>query len=373
MNAKAQGAAKKSGRFPILDALRIVLAWSVTYDHLGVFPLFGAVDKGAGLIHILARGWRTLVWGPPAVIGFFVISGFCIHLPFCREERLDVGRYYARRYLRILVPVAAAVWINRAVGNHQAIFGTDSVLWHSVLWSLICEELYYAVYPAVRLVQRRFGWFALLAPVFLTGTITSLLYPNCLDGSILGVFKTSVVYFPIWLLGCLLAEQSGRLAAIDSPWIIWKWRCLAWFGSWVCEMLHFHGKLSRETVLLAFGLLAYFWIRQEVAYGLRARPSALLAWGGLWSYSLYLMHGPASEIVGKLPVPDFGLYANWFVFYGLVLGISYLFYCCVERPSHQFARKIRLTSASSAARPVPVGDASAVLADAFTSTGDGLG
>src|SRR5271168_1795164 len=112
----------KPGRFPALDALRSVLALWVTVGHLGIFPLFVVVDRGAGFGHLLTRGWNTLVWGVPAVIGCFVISGFCIHLPFLQAESMPVGRYYARRYLRILVPVAAAILINQRVGVGQPVF-----------------------------------------------------------------------------------------------------------------------------------------------------------------------------------------------------------------------------------------------------------
>jgi peptidoglycan/LPS O-acetylase OafA/YrhL len=332
----------KRGRFPVLDALRIVLALCVTFDHVGIFPLFAGVDPSTPLGHFLVRGWITVTWGVPAVIGFFVISGFCIHLPFRGDEKLSVGRYYARRYARILIPVAAAIFVCRAIGIKQPLWSADSVLWHSVLWSLACEELYYAVYPAARLVRKRFGWTSLLAPAFLLGAFLAFRYPNALDGTFLGVLKTAVILFPIWLLGCLLAEQSDRLRAVDSRGTIWRWRFLAWFGSWVCEMLHFHAKWSQELTMLGFGVLAYFWIREELSFASQSRSFRILAWAGMWSYSLYLMHGPAATMVSALHLPNFGYIVNWLLLYAGVLGISYVFYLCVEKPSHRLARRFHL-------------------------------
>jgi len=76
----------RPGYYPILDALRFVLALWVAVGHYGMIPLFGDVDTGTGLWHLFKRGWNTTVFGTPAVIVFFVISGFCIHLPFRRNR-----------------------------------------------------------------------------------------------------------------------------------------------------------------------------------------------------------------------------------------------------------------------------------------------
>ena len=90
------------------------------------------------------------MFGTPAVIVFFVISGFCIHLPYRGDGKMQVGRYYLRRYTRILIPVAAAVGIYRSVGQQFVFWGEHSILWQSPLWSLLCEEIYYALYPLLR-------------------------------------------------------------------------------------------------------------------------------------------------------------------------------------------------------------------------------
>lgn len=332
---------KAHGRFPILDALRIFLAFWVTMGHFGVFPLFAGVDTTTRLGRTLVHGWSSIVWGIPAVIGFFIISGFCIHLPFRHAERLSLGRYYARRYIRILVPVFAAVAITQMTGDRQASFGKHDLLWSGVLWSLFCEEIYYAVYPAARWIRKRFGWTILLVPAFLIAVILSFICRDALDGSLLGAVEAAVILYPIWLLGCILAEQSDQLTALDSTAAIWGWRFLAWFGSWSFEMLQFKFGVSRAQLLLCFGVLAYFWIRKEIEYSKTHRVWAPLAAAGLWSYSLYLMHIPAIAFFAKLHVPDLGYSVNWCATIAFIMGISYLFYLCVERPSHRLARKFK--------------------------------
>jgi peptidoglycan/LPS O-acetylase OafA/YrhL len=330
---------KKQGRFPIIDALRIFLAFWVTVSHFGMFPLFAGVDTSTRFGRILVHAWDSIVLGVPAVIGFFVISGFCIHLPFRRGEKLSAGRYYARRYIRILVPVVAAIIIIRLNGDRQPIIGDHSILWNSALWSLFCEEIYYAVYPLARFVRNRFGWGMLLVPTFLIGAILAAFRSDTLRGSALGTVKVAVILFPIWLLGCVLAEQSDNLQPLDSPWVIWRWRFLAWFGSWSCELLHFKENVPLNPMLLLFGVLAYFWIKEEIAYSAHHQPWTFIASAGLWSYSLYLIHIPAMRMFARLPLPGFGYILNWCVSFAFIFAVSYLFYLTVERPSHRLARK----------------------------------
>jgi peptidoglycan/LPS O-acetylase OafA/YrhL len=331
-------------RFPVLDALRIFLAFWVTMAHFGVFPLFAGVDTATRFGHTLVHGWSSIVWGNPAVIGFFVISGFCIHLPFRNEEHLSVGPYYARRYIRILVPVSAAIAVTQLTGDRQTIFGKHDVLWSGVLWSLFCEEIYYAVYPMTRWIRRRFGWTIVLAPVFLLAVILAVICRNALNGSLLGAVEAAAILYPIWLLGCALAEQSDRLPELSSTPAIWGWRFLAWLGSWSCEMLHFKLGATRAQVLLCFGVLAYLWIRKEIEYSKAHRVWIPLASAGLWSYSLYLMHIPAIMFFKKLSLPGLGHNLDWCATIAFVMGTSYLFYLCVERPSHRLARKFSAIS-----------------------------
>ena len=232
------------------------------------------------------------------------------------------------------------------------VFGSESVLWKSVLWSLFCEEIYYAVYPAARAARMRFGWKAVLAPAFGAAALVGLQYPNALDGSITGALKTAVILFPIWLLGCVLAEQSAGLKCGGPRGSIWGWRAAAWFGSWTAGMLHFHADVSQELAMLCFGVLAYFWMQQEIANSGRARPVGALVWAGMWSYSLYLMHLPASALLSRAGLPSLGRFGDWLVLYGFVASLSYAFYVCIERPSHRMARRIHVLRAKASAGAV---------------------
>lgn len=332
--------AGKNKRYPILDALRFVLAFWVVMGHFGVIPIFAGAESTKLLGHPLPNLWSSIVWGIPAVMGFFVISGFCIHLPFRHDEELAVGRYYARRYIRILVPVIAALAIYRLAGDRSPIFGQKTILWVSVLWSLLCEEIYYAVYPVIRPIRKRFGWPVVL-PIFFTLAVITSTLPRLPSWPDYGPLRTALILFPIWLLGCHLAEISDQLPPINSAATIWGWRFLVWVASWFLEVLNFEGGVPFTQTMLWFGVLAYFWLKKEIAYGVNHKPNALLVFGGAWSYSLYLMHVPAMAIFQKLPRLNLGHLFNWTVSTVFLLGVSYLFFLVIERPSHRLARKFQ--------------------------------
>jgi peptidoglycan/LPS O-acetylase OafA/YrhL len=355
--------------YPVLDAIRFVLAFWVLTSHVGVAPLFAGADTSNKLVWFVVHGWMASFYGFPAVICFFVISGFCIHLPFRNARKLPVGKYYARRYIRILIPVAGALAINRLIGVHDPILGTHSVLWQSALWSLLCEEIYYAIYPGLRVLRVRFGWLPILCVSFPAAVILLALHGHVLNWTDAGPIATTVIFYPIWLLGCVLAEQAEGLRAFDSSARIWTWRLLVWVASVACARMTFSGSLHYAQPMLWFGVLAYFWMRNEIAHGKRHKPSELFVFGGAWSYSLYLFHQPSMVIVQKLHLPNFGTLPGWFLSVGLILAMAYAFYVVIEKPSHKLARMFQTTQvAEESARNTDLREAAA-----GTTVGDAVG
>jgi peptidoglycan/LPS O-acetylase OafA/YrhL len=337
-----QSEAPGNKHYPILNALRFVLAFWVAVGHYGMFPVFFWVDTGTRFGHFITHAWDTVVFGTPAVIVFFVISGFCIHLPFLGNEKLAVGRYYLRRYTRILIPVAGALCLYRLWGQHLILWGEHSILWESPLWSLACEEIYYAAYPLLRWARNRFGWKKLLPVSFVAGAGTGLTHPHSMGWHDFGPFGTALLLLPVWLLGCLLAEQAEYLPARSSTARIWGWRFLAWLGCWATEMLHFKAGIPYTQTMLWFGVLAYFWVKEEITYGKLRTPNRYLAAAGAWSYSLYLVHVQGMELPGWLRVPNLGAIPNWTLTMVCSLGFAYVFYLLVEKPSHARARKVNV-------------------------------
>jgi len=339
------GALTRPGYYPVLDVLRFILAFWVAVGHYGMIPLLGDPTTGTGLWYLFKRGWGTVVFGTPAVIVFFVISGFCIHLPFRGSGKIDVARYYLRRYTRILIPVAGALVIYRLLGQHMIFWGEHSILWESPLWSLACEEIYYAMYPLLRWIRNKVGWKILLPASFALSVPIAATHPHAGNWHVFGPFGTAMMLLPVWLLGCLLAEQGESLVDVNPKWSIWAWRFLAWLGSWVAEMMHFKMGISYTQTMVWFGVLAYFWLRQEVAHGKNHPPNRWLVAAGAWSYSLYLVHAQGGSLFVRLRLPSMGGVIDWMLVMASSLIFAYLFYFLVERPSHKLARKIKVKGA----------------------------
>jgi peptidoglycan/LPS O-acetylase OafA/YrhL len=334
-------------RLFVIDALRCVLALCVAIGHAGVFPIFGPLGQNGGMLDLLARGIRTLVFGPPAVIAFFVISGFCIHYPFVKKiDKFPVVRFYTRRYLRILVPVIITVAMFKILFPETTVFTTgferNSILWHSTLWSVLCEEIYYAVYPVFNWLRRIVGWSNILKGAFGTSMAVALYYLSALDWQNMGIINTTIVLFPVWLLGCYLAENLSSMTKEYSNRSIWVWRLSAWLTMWIAEILHFHGGIHQIQTGPWIGVIFYFWLRAEVSYYRDKTPWRLLVWGGQWSYSLYLVHPLVISMCAAFGLLAFESRQNWIVVAVLILLASYVFYLAVERPSHNLARKISL-------------------------------
>jgi peptidoglycan/LPS O-acetylase OafA/YrhL len=334
-------------RYLIIDALRFILAFWVVMGHNSglppIFSFFAATPRGQEL----AKVWATAVFGTPAVICFFVISGFCIHLPFS-QEKPPVLRFYLRRYTRIVLPVAGVLVIYRILTGTLELTGSNSVLWHSVLWSIVCEEIYYACYPLLRIGRQRFGWAPLVVVAFVLSEAIALLHWNATEWFDIGPILTALILLPVWLLGCVLAEQSDSLPPLTSSREIWKWRAIAWAASWACEMLHFHGGISQPQTCAWAGIIFYWWIRKEIQYGKHRNPSKLLVLGGAWSYSLYLVHPPLIAYFGILHLVNLSSLRYWFLSSVAILVFAYVFAVVIEFPSHRLARKIRLRSAPRA-------------------------
>src|SRR5262249_22307878 len=155
---------------------------------------------------------------PAAVIVFFVISGFCIHFPYRNGDSPRLIRYYPRRYFRILVPLITAISLYSWLRVDMPLLG------HSILWSIVCEEIYYLIYPGLLLFRRRLGSYPLLLLVFVGGLVVAWTDPRAGDYPSYGWKLNWLLGLPCWLLGCVLAEKSDSLCFPVSFRAIWTWR-----------------------------------------------------------------------------------------------------------------------------------------------------
>jgi peptidoglycan/LPS O-acetylase OafA/YrhL len=335
-------------RYDVIDALRFILAAWVAVSHLGHFPVFGKQVGATGLIHGADRFLNTLVWGMPAVMAFFVVSGLCIHMPFRQPGKLPIIRFYLRRYIRVLIPVAATVFLMLRLFPELHWLGGDSILWKSVLWSLVCEEIYYAVYPTLRALRFKVGWTPILAVTVMVSIALSALFHTASEWSDIGPLATAAILFPVWISGCILAENAPSLAPLESRSRIWAWRFGAWFTMWVSEYVLFHQGISKIVTMMWVGAVAYYWIRAEIAYHKDRAASPILVSAGAFSYSLYLIHIPVFDAIKRyVPSIDILTRSGWLFAAVSALVFAYLLHLLVEAPAHRLAKRIRISPAKA--------------------------
>jgi peptidoglycan/LPS O-acetylase OafA/YrhL len=319
-----------------LDSIRFLCAAVVMLGHLQILPKLHVQTHGP-LLKAASGVWNSTFNGPAAVIVFFIISGFCIHFPFRDRQPINVRKFYARRAIRILIPALVYFALLRYA------FGTNGD--GSILWSVLCEVIYYILYPALLFLRRRTSWLLLLAVSSATSAFAVISHRQLLplgdNGyAALGVRLTWVVGLPCWMLGCWLAERYTTFAVLRTRQM-WTLRFLIWALSVAANIIRFHStgvKSSSIVVLDLFALPVAWWLGCEILYVSRHGFNRLLENAGTWSYSLYLIHTISVPILWMVGLSYLDEHAGMHVVVALIaLVLSYIYFLLIERPSHQLA------------------------------------
>lgn len=312
-----------------ISSIRFVLAVWVFLSHFP-YPILSGPQPNPFL-----RAARFLLHnsfnGAAAVMAFFVISGFCIHFP--NRKRFEVPSwtaYYARRYVRILVPMGVAIGLAVPI---KLKFGYYVPF---ILWSLVCEEIYYFIYPVLLRLRDLLGWRILVAVAWLGALLTILSNPAAKEYHEFGFTLTWALGLPCWLLGVRMAERLDLFySRTVSEKQIWLWRCGIWILSVAFSVLRFHANIGFPWTLNIFAIAVAWWLEREISYYRQRRIPRLERFGDA-SYSVYLTHMHGAMLASWVIV----LHAAWSWWLTVIVTVlfSTLFYWCVERPSHQLAR-----------------------------------
>jgi peptidoglycan/LPS O-acetylase OafA/YrhL len=286
---------------------------------------------------IMVRAFlNNSVNAPAAVIIFFIISGFCIHFP--NRKGLVVRSwkmYFTRRYVRILIPMTVAIALSIPLGVKFGLF-TDSIL-----WSLLCEEIYYLLYPGLLALKDRFGWRNLMIAAWTLSVLVILTNPRAHFYPSYGPALNWALGLPCWLLGCRLAERLESFSVLPvSAAQIWLWRGGVYAASVVANAMTFHTPIGSPWTLNLFALLGVCWIEREIRF-YRAGGAPKFESLGEASYSIYLTHMHGLVAWDLLPLS--ATLGPWGVWLGSMLfagSFATSFYWIVERPSHRLARRL---------------------------------
>jgi peptidoglycan/LPS O-acetylase OafA/YrhL len=330
-----------------LDLTRWVAAGLVLIFHVRINVLADPPDWGTGIGALALRAlFLVTSLGPPAVMWFFVVSGYLVGGSVAseiRQNRFSLRRYLIFRFTRLYIVLIPALLIGFALdAGRLAMFGmhvnaggevahglTPQVLLANLLflqtiiapplgsnnplWSLAYEGWYYVLFPLLlaplmtdRLWPRRIGMFlvALAAIIFLRHN------PQLLR------------LFSIWVLGAALRFCPAPL--IRSEGVAWALAALgmAIYG----VVLDRFGGLANFVVAVTFANLLLTVMHSPRPALRGAKIGAALAG---FSYSLYLLHAPMLHFVLTLgrgeADPRLGLSpTDWhapLIGFGLVLGL----------------------------------------------------
>ncbi len=366
-----------------IDALRGIAASWVVFFHIWnrYYPEMNTQNHAFYVPDVLQ--WNFVIsfllfqYGYIGVTLFFVLSGFCIHLPQAKRyaqsgsDQLSIKDFGKRRFWRLYPAYWASIVLSAvALGfyplllgilNHQPVnfaatmdlrgaffnafflqqFAPDTLLFNGVYWTLLFEVQFYAFYPALLWLIRRAGLKTVFC-ILLVAEVTTIFWAP----PIKHVFFTR--YYE-WFLGLLAAEWyvSGRCPI--SPILT------AWAGILAGIAVTLNPFLwSFRDVLLAtgfFGLLLHF-VRvetnpaQEKALNFSKILDAFVP-VGLFSYSLYLIHIPIIDVIWtgfRLGVKYGWISANLSNVLSLIsvpiaFFFAYNFYLVFEKPFLQTKKK----------------------------------
>lgn len=367
-SASAAASAGKSKSLKI-DAIRFMAAFWVLMYHFKP-PAFKALlpHKLGFLGGALWSGSTALFAGPAAVIVFFVISGYCIHNAYHRDAALKPINYYASRFIRIGLPLVLLLLLVDPLPTGQNYLG-------SVLWSLYCEMVYYAVYPLLRPRFRYIGDMVVISALaggVMVAAVRLFGHPVCANCAYetYHVPGTALLYAAGWILGAFIAETQRNTSlfqvhgAYSRTTLLMKrvldvcvarmsghlvlLRCVVMLSGALIMILlsesslkpKFFPLIPSDVTLPVFQFLAAIWIATETATPSDAKLWTRLATLGAWSYSLYLCHKIALSLLETTSFDENGRFA-WFVEVALALAISYAFYRLIEKPSHLISQRLR--------------------------------
>ena len=321
-----------------LDSIRFLCAAFVLFAHLGITVPKNIASLNADLYFYLQKFFDCLFNGPAAVIIFFIISGFCIHHPFVFAKKIKIVPFYSKRLIRITLPALVMILL------YFLLKVKLNPPHYNSLWSIICEIVYYLIYPAIFYLSKKIKLIYIIFVAYIIVIIVLLVHADILKSAAQSYNavgnNTWIIGLPCWLLGCWLAENYQSFKTI-SPQKIWLWRLLIIALFVLLRIVKSHVTTiygSNCFTLDAFAIIGCIWLGYEIAFYKNKQPNKLLENWGKWSYSLYLIHPATIAILNYFELKAFNTNHTLLVLSCFL--IAYLFYLLIEKPTHLLASKI---------------------------------
>ena len=217
---------------------------------------------------------------------------------------------------------------------------------YGVFWSVICESIYYILYPVLFLIRKRASWGVMIGISVCMYLLMMILNFDKLqlgntDYHVFGLWSW-IIGFPCWLSGCWLAENYKRFPELSIV-KMFVFRIFVFSVSIILRIAKFHVKnpfASNSITLNMFAIILVLWIGCEIAYYLNVNRTPKMEWLGQWSYSLYLIHPISHLFLLSFGSDHWSSSLQKFANIIVAFAVSYVFFLIVEKPSHRFAKYV---------------------------------
>ncbi len=361
----------KENTIKVLDGLRGIAALYVLVHHARLLltqPYYQGFLKNPEQYNIIDKFlvyfFSLFKFGHEAVILFFVLSGFVIHLNQARtlaqpqSTKFSLKNYLFKRIVRIyptlitsfvLIVILDFCYFFIHSGNWDVIsqkysvatffydffLVPDSPIWgHNFpVWSLKHEWFFYLLYPLLFLVNKKNVFLGLFLPV--------LLYSLYIGGLKMPFIGAACYTLLIWWLGSILADIYCQRIHIPIQW-----------GAALVPIslvvIFIFKSISTPFYDLLLGLLFTGVLAMILTNKFSALSRFLSKFSiiGTFSYSLYLLHFPILSffrllIVDNSPTKSLP-YHLWYVLISCIITVPviYLIYYYTERVAINYKKKI---------------------------------
>lgn len=324
---------------------------------------------------LLMYFFSTFRYGHAAVMLFFVLSGFVIHLRYAKQlnaqpdsAHFDWIPFVVRRFRRLYPPLLFAILLTLVLDSLGAALGfpiyfqqtayplvnanvtsshdlsrlfealfliPESGDWgtNGPLWSLKYEWWFYMIYPLLWMISK-VSIKAATGVMVAAFCLSFLLVSDWLTPARV-IFSSMIV----WWLGALLADiYSGRLKV--SLWLVSLLIVLLPFGIFVSEWVSQTSTAVPDALIdVVWGLGFMGLIAACLGWQRRGGSLKLLEWFkpiGDFSYSLYITHFPILAFISGYLLTQAPLLPRYFewVFIGSAISILFAYgvHFVVERP-----------------------------------------
>lgn len=363
-----------------LDALRGLLAMYVLAGHCRWLLWVGYASWSKESHPLWQKGLVVLSsmlrYGHEAVIIFFVLSGFFIHLRIAKQLsdtnsfQFNLAKFIRHRSHRLIPPYAFALGVTvlfDAIGRwlyptlYQAATG-DSLLdvnfavkgyslssvipaflflpsslgedfgSNGPLWSLAYEIMYYAMYPLWLLLRKQSAGIA-----YGTGLLIAIVSSYLVSNQFLHGVLT---HYPIWLCGAIMAELLTRKSKLCLFKFAFAWPVIGAF--FFAAFVGLHISSLNSAILFLYAVLGTSVVLIGLNLPIEFLSSPLHKFFeklGLQSYTLYICHFPMVTLISAWVIetqgsrPDYG----WLALGGFLVSMllcNLCFYLCEYRFLH---------------------------------------